>query len=484
MSSSIIFSIIAIIFILNLIAAIITVFDEKRDIASIWAWLLVLLLFPVVGFFIYAFLGRKISHSKIFDLRTQEDLGIDQIAENQRDLLAKNAEEDREKYSEQEPFFNLFLNSDEAVLTQKNEVRLFNNGPEKFKALFEDIRNAKNHINVEYFSIFDDELGNQLVDLLTEKAHEGVKVRVLFDQFGSHGRNKKLYERLRAAGGQDMAFLESPWPITFRANFRLHRKLVVIDGKIGYIGGLNVGDEYVGKSKKFGNWRDTHTRIVGDAVLSLQGRFFMDWNATAKKENKLQFSKDYFPNDTEGNGNTAVQIVTSGPDQDTQQIKQGYMRQIASARESITIQTPYFIPDQGMMDLLTVAAMSGVKVRLMIPCMPDHPFVYRATEYYAKELLDAGGEVYTYDNGFIHAKVVTIDGKVSSVGSANMDMRSFGLNFEGNAFMYDEDIAKQLEDFFEQDIKASTHLNEQYFENQSKWLKFKQKFSRLLSPIL
>lgn len=483
MSSSIILTIISIIFIINLIASVITVFYEKRDIASIWAWLLVLLLFPVVGFFIYAFLGRKISHNKIFDIRTQEAMGIDQIAGHQRTLLQNLPEAERNQYEEQEAFLNLFLNNDEAAVTQKNTVRIFNNGPEKFDAMFEDIRNAKDHINIEYFSIFDDDLGNQLIDLLTQKAKEGVKVRVMFDQFGSHGLNKKMYKRLIDAGGDALSFLQTPWPITFRANFRLHRKLAVIDGQIGYIGGLNVGDEYVGKSKKFGNWRDTHTRIEGDAVLAIQARFFMDWNSTAKSDRKLEFSDNYFP-ETKSEGDVAIQVVTSGPDQDIQQIKQGYMRQIASARKSITIQTPYFIPDQGVMDMLTIAAMSGVKVRLMIPCMPDHPFVYRATEYYAQEMLDAGGEVYTYDKGFLHAKVVVIDGKVSSVGSANMDMRSFGLNFEGNAFMYNEEIAAQLDAFFEEDIKDSTLVDKAYFEQQSGWLKFKQKFSRLLSPIL
>jgi len=471
------------IFFLNTVAAIVTVFSGKRDIASIWAWLLVLLLFPIVGFLIYGFLGRKLSHRKSTDLRTQEDLGMEQIVENQRHYLQEaNADELRE-IVEQDAFINLFLNNDASILTRKNEVSLYTDGNDLFPDMFEDIKRAKHHIHLEFFSIANDILGNQLIDILTEKAKEGVKVRIIFDQWGSHGYNRKMYKRLLAEGGQVEAFMQPRYfPITFRANFRNHRKMAIVDGKTGYIGGFNVGDQYIGRSKKFGPWRDTHARIEGDAVLAMQSRFFMDWNATTNSGD-ISFSEDYFP-EAGVQGNTAIQIVSSGPDEDLQQIKQGYMRAMAGAQRSITIQTPYFIPDQGVLDLLQIVAMSGVKVRIMIPNQPDHPFVYRATQYYAREMLAAGAEVYTYENGFLHAKVVTVDGVVSSVGSANMDMRSFSLNFEANAFMYNEKIAQDLEDIFEADLEFAKPLTEADFLAQSKWMNFKQKFSRLLSPIL
>lgn len=482
MSAYIIWFIVAI-FILNTAAAMVTVFSGKRDIASIWAWLLVLLLFPIIGFLIYGFLGRKISSRKSDDLRTQEDLGMDQIVENQRHYLqAANADELR-NIAEQDAFINLFLNNDAAVLTRKNEVDLFTDGHDLFPAIFADIEKAKHHVHLEFFSIANDRLGNQLVDLLTKKAKEGLHVRVIFDQWGSHGYHRKMYKRLIEAGGHVEAFMQPRYfPITFRANFRNHRKMIIVDGEIGYIGGFNVGDEYIGRSKKFGHWRDTHSRIQGDAVLAMQSRFFMDWNATTRSS-KLTFSELYFP-EAGVQGKTAIQIVSSGPDQDIQQIKQGYMRAMAGAKRSITIQTPYFIPDQGVLDLLQIVAMSGVRVRLMIPNKPDHPFVYRATQYYAREMLAAGAEVYTYENGFLHAKVVTVDGVVSSVGSANMDMRSFSLNFEANAFMYNEKIAEQLEAIFEADLEHAKPLTEEDFLAQSRWLRFKQTFSRLLSPIL
>lgn len=474
---------IVVIFFLNTAAAIVTVFSGKRDIASIWAWLLVLLLFPIIGFLIYGFLGRKISKSKSSDLRTQEDLGMDQIVENQRHYLqTANADQLRD-IAEQDAFINLFLNNDDAVLTRQNDVKLYTDGNEFFPAMFAEIEAAKHHVHLEFFSISNDSLGNELVDLLTKKANEGLEVRVIFDQWGSHGYHRKMYKRLVEAGGRVEAFMQPRYlPITFRANFRNHRKMVIVDGEVGYIGGFNVGDDYMGRSKKFGPWRDTHARIKGDAVLAMQSRFFMDWNATTRSS-KLNFSELYFP-EAGAQGKTAIQIVSSGPDQDIQQIKQGYMRAMAGAKRSITIQTPYFIPDQGVLDLLQIVAMSGVRVRLMIPNQPDHPFVYRATQYYAREMLAAGAEVYTYEKGFLHAKVVTVDGVVASVGSANMDMRSFSLNFEANAFMYNEKIAQQLEEIFEADLAHARPLTEEDFLAQSKWLSFKQKFSRLLSPIL
>ena len=208
----------------------------------------------------------------------------------------------------------------------------------------------------------------------------------------------------------------------------------------------------------------------------------MDWNATTTEE-KLQFSDDYFPDNTQA-GDVAMQIVSSGPESDSKQIYQGYLHMLAIARESITIQSPYFIPNQAIMDVLSVAARSGVKVRIMIPSMPDHPFVYRATEYYARAMVRAGAEVYTYDKGFLHAKTLVIDDKIVSVGSANMDIRSFALNFEVNAFMYSRRLAAEMNQIFEKDLRVSTRLTRQYFDNQSGWRKFKQMFSRLLTPIL
>lgn len=481
MTGELIWRIVEFIIVINVVAAIITVFREKRDISAIWAWLLVLIMFPIVGFMAYFFLGRKLSNKHIFDLRTQEMMGIDQIAANQTALL--NGRDRTDKYEEGQAFVQLFLKSDQAIFTRQNDVKIFTDGNEKFAALFEDIKNAKHHINIEYFTIYNDEIGNKLLNVLTERAQAGVRVRVIYDLWGSHGRHNRLYRELKAAGGQVEAFLMPWWmPFTFRLNNRMHRKLAVIDGNVGYIGGFNVGDQYLGKSKRFGYWRDTHLRIVGDAVLAMQSRFFLDWNATTKQE-KLSFSNQYFPS-IKAQGDVAMQVVSSGPDEEIKQVYQGYLQMLARARKSITIQTPYFIPKQSVLELLQIAAMSGVKVRMMIPDRPDHPFVYRATQYYARELINAGAEVYKYNHGFLHSKVVVIDGRISSVGTANMDIRSFDLNFEVNAFMYDDQIAQTLENNFDRDMETATRITEADYQAQSLWMTFKQMFSRLLSPIL
>lgn len=485
MDELVILEVTALIVLINTIVAIITVFHEKRDISAIWAWLLVLIVFPIIGFLVYAVFGRKITDKKIFNMKSQIRLGIDKIVTNQEERLSTNQFTGaKEITNSAKELVNMFLRTDKAILTEQNHVEIFTDGKKKFASLFNDLQHAQHHINIEYFTIRDDSTGRELVQILEERAAAGIRVRVIYDQFGSHGRNKKLFKKLIELGGEVEPFLASRFQIlTFRVNFRDHRKLVVIDGKVGYIGGFNVSDQYIEPSKKFGYWRDTHLRIQGDGVLALQSRFFLDWNAT-HKSTRVEFDDSYFTKTTVTNGSTAMQIVSSGPDSDLQQIKRGYMQMIATARKSILIQTPYFIPDSGMLEVIQNAALSGIDVHLMIPSMPDHPFVYQATKYYANEILQCGASVSTYNGGFLHAKVLVIDGKMASVGSANFDIRSFRLNFEGNAFMYDKKVAQELQNIFNEDLKKCTALTLQDFLNQSLWQSFKQRFSRLLSPIL
>jgi len=268
--------------------------------------------------------------------------------------------------------------------------------------------------------------------------------------------------------------------INFKLNFRNHRKLAIIDGKIGYIGGFNIGDEYLGKNHKFGYWRDTHLRIYGNAVRNLQTRFILDWNQASR--NDILYEDRYYIGAPAGE--VGVQIVSSGPDSDWEQIKYGYIKMILSAKEFIYIQTPYFIPDDSLMDALRIAALSGVRIKIMIPNKPDHPFVYWATLSYSGELLHAGAEIYIYQNGFLHAKTIIVDGKISSVGTANIDVRSFRLNFEVNAFLYDKDIARKLVDEFQHDISLSTQMTDKLYAKRSLGIRFKESVSRLLSPIL
>ncbi len=284
------------------------------------------------------------------------------------------------------------------------------------------------------------------------------------------------------AGGEVASFFPSKIPlINLRINYRNHRKLAIIDGKYGFIGGFNIGNEYIGLSKKFGYWRDTHLRIKGSSVHMMQTRFFLDWRHASKE--KTLYDEKYYPT-IETNGKTGIQIVSSGPDSEQEQIKIGYLKMINSARESIYIQTPYFVPDQSILEALKIASLSGVDVKIMIPNKPDHMFVYWATYSYIGELLGSGVKAYTYENGFIHAKTIVVDGKISSVGTANIDVRSFKLNFEVNAFIYDTKTSTELKKIFEDDLKISSEITIEKYKRRSKLIVVKESISRLLSPVL
>ena len=472
------------IIIINAAAAFITVFrDGDRDIAATWAWLLVLILLPVVGFIAYAFVGRKLPKNRLFRLRKETQIRLEQMIQRQREALGTELMPADAVTSSVRGMVSLFLNSDGALLSRKNRVKIYTDGHEKFHAMFQDIEAAKNHIHIEYYTFYNDQIGNELLHLLERKAAQGVDVRVLYDPWGSMGTFRSFFKHLEELGGHARPFLGAHSAVLdFRLNFRDHRKIVVTDGRVGYVGGFNVGDQYLGRNKKFGYWRDTHLRIVGSGVFELQERFIRDWNAT-DPDYRIVPDVNMFPV-IRVKGNTSLQIVSSGPDSDGQQIKLGYIKMIMTAQHRLWIQSPYLIPDDSVLDAIKIAAMSGVDVRIMVPDKPDHAFVYRATQYYARELADAGVKIYYYNNGFIHAKTIVIDGQVASVGSANLDFRSFKLNFEVNAFLYDADLAQELERIFLDDQKLSSLITAQDFKNQSWWLKFKQTFSRLLSPIL
>lgn len=476
--------------VINEIAALFTVFREKRDIAATWAWLLVLLLLPVIGFIFYAFLGRKLPQRRLERIKTETQLKLRQAVDRQKEQFRNMP---RPKHSTVQMYrrtIMLFQSLDNAFLTRHNNVKIYTNGNQLFRQLFDDIEAAKKSISIEFYTIYNDQIGNELRTLLEQKAAEGVEVRVLYDSWGSMGVRRNFYNGLRKRGGYATPFLMTHSNfIDFRLNYRDHRKIVVIDGEIGYVGGFNVGDQYLGRLKKFGPWRDTHLRIVGGGVYSLQQRFIRDWNASIKnKRDRINHYRSFFPeiklDKDDSDNETSLQIVSSGPESSQQNIKLGYLRLINAATDRIWIQTPYLIPDDSVMDALQVAAHSGVDVRIMVPCKPDHPFVYRATQYYARVLASQGVTIYFYEEGFLHAKTIMVDGRMASVGSANLDFRSFKLNFEINSFIYDRTMTDKLEQIFMDDVRHSRVITTEMFDQQSRWLHFKQTFSRLLSPIL
>jgi cardiolipin synthase len=361
----------------------------------------------------------------------------------------------------------------------ENDVTIYTNGNDKFAALLKDIEAAEHFIHLQYYIVRDDELGCTIMNALAKKARQGVEVKFLYDGMGnvfnSFGFNKPLKE----AGGEVQLFLP---PKGIRINYRNHRKLAIIDGKIGYIGGLNIGDEYLGRVKRFGFWRDTHLRVVGESVYDMELRFMMDWNVT--KGTTIPLDNKYFPTHKKGEGNVDIQILSSGPDTRWDNIHHGYFKMMTEANKSIYITTPYFVPDDSILEALRTAALSGVDVRIIIPGKPDHPFVYWSSLSYLGELLEAGVRCYEYTGGFIHAKVVTMDGIISSVGTANMDIRSFKLNFEVNAFVYDEGITGELDKQFKQDLLSCREITFETYNKRSRLTKIREAFSRLISPLL
>ncbi len=469
---------------LNIFLALTLIFLERRDASATWAWIMILFFIPIVGFGIYLLFGRKLRRKHLFRWEGKKKVGIDTLIEFQMEAIEDDSFDFRlDDASHYKELIIMHLQNNQAVLTQDNQVDIFIDGREKFDALMEDLKNAKNHIHIQYYIFRLDNLGNSIYNILLEKVKQGVEVRVLYDAMGSRSLRKRHFKEFIDLGGQVEVFFPSIFPlINPRMNYRNHRKIVVIDGRIGYIGGFNVGDEYLGLDKKFGYWRDTHLRIEGSSVHPLQTRFILDWNQ-ASADQDIEYSDRFFPA-IPMKGSVGLQIVSSGPDSEWEQIKNGYLKLLMMAKKYIYIQSPYFIPDASFMDTLRIACLSGIDVRIMIPNKPDHIFVYWATYSYVGELIRAGAKVYIYQNGFLHTKMIVIDDEASTVGTANIDVRSFKLNFEVNAFIYDRTTSHQLAEIFEEDMQLSTELTWELYQERSKKIMFKESIARLISPIL
>lgn len=482
-SLSTILSITALVFLFNLILAVVLVLFERRNPISTLVWLMVIFFIPVFGFIFYLFLGQDLRKRKIFFLKSEEEDELLSSVQQQKDLLKQKEflfhEEPAEKFKEM-IYFHLV--SGGAAYTQDNQVTIFNEGKALFQDLKEILNQAKKFIHLQFYIIRNDQLGQEIVSILTEKARQGVEVKFLYDGMGSIKLPKNFFQPLLEAGGKTAIFYPPFLPyINLRMNYRNHRKICVVDGKTGYVGGFNIGNEYLGLSERFGHWRDMHLKIVGSAVSRLEFRFLLDWRF-ASGEDLLQ-RQDYFLPEM-GPGQTGMQIVTSGPDSRWPAIRSGYFKMINNAVDHVYIESPYFIPDNNILNALKTAALSGVDVKIILPDKPDHYLVYWATLSYMGELLEAGVRFFNYRNGFIHSKMITVDGEVSSVGTANVDIRSFKVNFEVNAFVYDREIARQLEDLFAEDIRDSVEMTSEIYEQRSMMTKTKEQVARLLSPLL
>ena len=456
------------------------IFLENDNPSRTVAWLLVLVLIPVVGFFLYVLFGRSYRKQKKAEAKILSDSDrMSHAAEIQASLLEYIELPNTENPANRR-LMQLLLNNAKAPFSMTNEVTVLTNGLSKFNRLFGAIRRATDHIHLEYFIIKDDRIGNELRELLIEKANEGVKVRLMFDDVGSLALGKAYIKSLKDAGVEVYSFFKVPLPIFSRdLNYRNHRKIVVIDGVIGFVGGLNVGDEYISNSDKFEFWRDTHLEIKGEAVYALQTIFLNDWNYVS---GQMVQGAIYYP-EVNTTKNSLVQIAASGPDSDWKCILQAYYKMIANAVDKIWVTTPYLVPEESIMMGLKAAALSGVDVKIIIPSQPDHFFVYWASQANIQQLLEAGVKIYQYKNGFIHSKIMIVDRLAATVGTANLDIRSMEINFEVNAFLYDVDVIHRLEEDFLKDLEESVAYELETYRARGLHRKFLEAMGRLVSPL-
>lgn len=471
----------SLLFLVNLLFAATVIFLERRNVGATWAWLMVLFFLPGVGFILYLFLGQNLSRRKIYKIKEEQREFVNHLVERQKREIRQIHFHDPAMLHYQDMIY-MNLSSGRALYTQDNHVEIFTEGKSKYDSLFAAIREAKHHIHLMYYIVKNDGLGRRLIEELARKAREGVVVRFLYDPIGSSGLPRRYFRPLTEAGGKAAAFFPSKIPyLNFRLNYRNHRKLAIIDGNCGYIGGLNVGDEYLGLDERFGHWRDTHLKVCGGGVFQMQMQFVLDWNLSST--DNIADLTAYFPAASHP-GKVGMQVVASGPNNEKEQIKKAYIKMIHAAKQSVWIQTPYFVPDESLMTALKMAALSGVDVRLMLPATPDHPLVYWASTSYLGELLSVGVKCYLYGKGFLHAKTIVVDGRIASVGTANIDLRSFKLNFEVNAVLYDTAIAVKLQHIFLNDLESSKLLTEEEYKNRPLYKRFLESCARLLSPIL
>ena len=456
------------------------IFLEKRKENSLISWLLVFIVFPFAGFLIYLIFGRDMSKKKVFRLfKTEENL-MEEIKQKAEHIYYQKKNNLYKALKESIESMELTSKMSDTGVHFNNKVKIFTDGKEKFEKLIQDIQGADTEIHILYFIYKKDHLGNQIRDLLIKKAKQGVKVRLLLDHFGSFSLGGKYFKELKEAGGK----VSFSFPLSlrnFQLNNRNHRKIVIIDRKIAYIGGFNIGDEYLGNNVNTGYWRDTHIRIQGPGIIDLQVRFFLDWRNAGNKD--IVIDENVFP-ENHVRGSVPLQVLSSGPDSQLETIKLAYIEMINNAKEYIYIQTPYFVPDETFVDALRIALLKGVDVRIMIPNKQDHIFVYWATYSYVGDLLPLGLKAYTYENGFLHAKTIVVDSKIASVGSANFDKRSFKLSFECNAFLYGSKIGEEMKEIFMNDLKYCKQLTIERYNKRSLSIRIKEPISRIISPIL
>lgn len=461
-------------------AATILVLEFRRP-GHAAAWLLILFLFPLVGFTLYYFLASEYRRRR----KSKKRGGLDNRRRAYMMAISKVLKQPSElpnpAFSERERLFRALVKNGGMPIFGRNRTSIFNNGQDTYDAMLEAIRGAEHHIHLATYILRNDEIGTIFQNALIDKAKQGVTVRLMYDGIGSIKLSDNYIHKLRAGGVHCACFF--PLRPSFwkkRMNYRNHRKIVIVDGRVGFIGGINIGDEYIGRHPRLGFWRDTHLRIEGDAVYRLQEVFLKDWEiATKDKPDDENFLPSHACEGTE-----PVQIVQSGPNMNEEAIHDSVYALLTAARHRIWITTPYFIPSTAIAMALKDAAANGVDVRLVVPYTPDTWLVHLATLSYVETMLQIGVRVWRYRKGFIHAKTMIVDDMVGVVGSANMDLRSYFSNFEINAHLYDPQTIKRLEQDYLEDLEGSEELDLKTFMQRPRSQKTKEALARILSPLL
>lgn len=455
------------------ISTIAVVILDNRNPVRTMAWVLVLSFLPVVGLVLYFFFGRNTRKEKLISKKGFTRLIKRPMAEYQAQK-AFNCPED------QSQLMRFFRKVNNSLPFEGNQTEIFTDGYAMLQALMREISRAKHHIHLEFYIFEDDAVGRLVRDLLIDKARQGVEVRLLYDDVGCWHVPHAFYEEMRGAGIEARAFLKVRFPLfTSKVNYRNHRKIVVIDGCVAFTGGMNIALRYL-KGVSWGGWRDTHLLIKGKAVYGLQTTFLTDWYVV---DRTLITSSRYFP-DVTVCGNALIQIVTSDPVGEWRDIMQGLLIAISSARKYVYIQTPYLLPTEPILLALKTAALAGVDVRMMMPVRADARLTHLASLSYLEDMMQAGVKIYLYQKGFLHAKTMVSDDTLSTVGSTNMDFRSFEHNFEVNAFLYDAESACALKEIFLRDQKDAILLQKKTWMLRPWHQKAEESILRLLAPLL
>jgi cardiolipin synthase A/B len=474
--------VLSILYLLTVVFICFMIIFENRNPLKTLSWIMVVLLIPFAGIIIYIFFGQNYRKQKIFSRKGLADLEqIADYAARQIVSLPVELAEDSPAVQEKQHLMRLMLNNNRSVLTLNNSVKLLVDGEETFPAMAEAIASAKDYIHLQFYRIEPDMLGTSFKELLKKKASEGVKVRVIFDDVGSWNLKNIYLKEVREAGIEIFPFMPVRFPLlTNKINYRNHRKIVVVDGITGFVGGLNIADKYLHGLKDLGPWRDTHLKITGEAVIALNSVFLADWYFVSGETIANDLS--YFKCQKVDN-RCLIQVASGGPDSDWANIMQVYFSAIATAKKSIYLSSPYFSPDESILNALLTASLSGVDVKIIFPVRSDSAVANWNTRSYITELLDAGIKVYLFEKGFSHSKYLLVDGVFASVGSPNVDIRSFELNFEVTALIYNEPFAADLGTLFAEDLEKCQEVDPQNWANRKKTDRYKESLARLFGPL-